>query len=140
MPNSFSPLSTFMASTASGMGRPPRMRTPSMSKAKAKLSATSGSVMGVRGAVMGDTGLGGVLSLSTGEQVPSVPLADSDGELGGSESSSPSSSSKMSSPSLLRAALNSSAKLLLEICRACMPGLWGVREEDMAWKKECVYV
>lgn len=49
MPNSFSPLRTFMASMASGMARPPRTRTPSMSKAKTKESATADSRGGETG-------------------------------------------------------------------------------------------
>ena len=54
MPHGFWPLRTFIASIASGMGRPPRIKTPSMSKANANLSVTrvSGGVAGgdIRGA------------------------------------------------------------------------------------------
>jgi hypothetical protein len=53
-------LSTFMASTASGIGSPPRMSTPSMSKAKAKSSASSVSP--------GTRGLMGVSGVSDGEE------------------------------------------------------------------------
>jgi len=51
IPYSFSPFNTFMASMASGIGRPPRTRTPSISKANAKESAdgTSGGVIGEPG-------------------------------------------------------------------------------------------
>lgn len=55
-PYSFSPFNSFMASMASGIGRPPLMSTPSISKAKAKVSAlgiSGGVQMGVPG-VSGD--------------------------------------------------------------------------------------
>lgn len=38
-----------MASMASGIGLPPRIKTPSISKAKAKVSADSASSVGVAG-------------------------------------------------------------------------------------------
>ena len=62
IPYSFSPLSTFIASTASGMGRPPRIKTPSISKAKAKESA-----VGTSAGVMGELGVSG--ELDVGESI-----------------------------------------------------------------------
>jgi hypothetical protein len=60
IPYLFSPLRTFIASMASGMGRPPRMSTPSISKAKAKLSATTSSETGgVMGESVVDAGVHG---------------------------------------------------------------------------------
>lgn len=52
MPYLFFPFRACMASTASGMGRPPRIKTPSMSNAKANLSVTvvSGGVSDSEGA------------------------------------------------------------------------------------------
>lgn len=58
MPYSFSPLSILIASIASGIGRPPRMRTPSISKANANVSADS-----VSPGVTGDLGELGVLAV-----------------------------------------------------------------------------
>ena len=48
-PYSFWPFNTFIASIASGIGLPPRMRTPSISNAYAKLSVVvvSGGVLGL---------------------------------------------------------------------------------------------
>jgi hypothetical protein len=51
-PYLFSPFSTFIASTASGIGLPPRTKTPSISKAKAKES-----VVGMSTGVMGEPGV-----------------------------------------------------------------------------------
>src|SRR5688572_29263180 len=77
MPYSFSPFSTFIASIASGRGRPPRMRTPlqtynqqavltrmtvsgytySISKAKANVSA-----VGISSGLIGEPGVSGELA------------------------------------------------------------------------------
>ena len=59
IPYSFSPFSTFIASTASGMGLPPRTKTPSISNAKAKESVVRTSA-----GVMGEIGGSGVLDVS----------------------------------------------------------------------------
>lgn len=57
MPHSFSPFNIFIASMASGSGLPPRIRTPSISNAKAKLSA-----VGISAGVIGEPGVSGVLA------------------------------------------------------------------------------
>jgi len=67
IPYSFSPFNTFMTSTAFGMGLPPRIKTPSMSKAKANESA-----VGMSAGVAGDTGVPGVSGeLDVGESIAS---------------------------------------------------------------------
>ena len=55
-PYSFSPFNTLIASIASGIGLPPLMSTPSISKAKAKESA-----VGTSAGVIGDPGVAGEL-------------------------------------------------------------------------------
>lgn len=57
-PYSFSPFRSFIASIASGIGLPPLISTPSISKAKAKVSA-----LGISGGVLiGVPGVSGELS------------------------------------------------------------------------------
>jgi hypothetical protein len=70
IPYSFSPFSTFIASMASGIGLPPRINTPSISKAKAKESAVGRSAAGVRGeagvlGVSGELDVGEIIASSS---------------------------------------------------------------------------
>jgi hypothetical protein len=90
IPYSFSPFSTFIASTASGIGLPPRTKTPSISKAKAKESVVRTSA-----GAMGEIDDSGVLDVS-GELDDSGELdisgvLDVSGEPDVGESISPSS-------------------------------------------------
>jgi hypothetical protein len=91
IPYSFSPFSTFIASIASGIGLPPRTKTPSISKAKAKAKE---SVVRTSAGVMGEIDDPGVLKDSgvlddSGELDVSGELDDS-GELDVGESIAPS--------------------------------------------------
>lgn len=58
IPYSFSPFNTLIASIASGIGRPPLISTPSISKAKANESA-----VGMSAGVTGDPGVSGELGM-----------------------------------------------------------------------------
>jgi hypothetical protein len=113
IPYSFSPFSTFIASTASGIGFPPRTKTPSISKAKAKASVVRTSA-GVKGEpdVSGELDVSGEVAIS-GELDVSGEL-DISGELDDGESIS--SSSRPIAANSLLAVSSEAAKLLLCDC------------------------